>query len=160
MEDNEFALLLEKAMQNLMTKQEALQENFGLGEMARWWMDQTNATVQFFDENDRLAVEANILNIGSFAPKSDTWKWAWCNPSVEPELRDKALPLKNLRDITGIELFGSEEAFAVEGESMAWELAAIAVHYLNAEGCYRAPTGEEGPNVYLALTNVKHVRHD
>lgn len=159
MADHDFEHLLETAMQELMAKQEGLQRDFGLGDMARWWLDQPSGTIQFFDEQDRLAVEARILNIGSFAPKTDTWKWAWSNPTVEPGLREKALQLKALEGITGIALFASEEAFPVGDEGMAWELAAIAVHHLKAVGCYRAPSGNDGPVVYLALTSVNRVNY-
>ncbi|WP_341538735.1 DUF6882 domain-containing protein, partial [Pseudomonas viridiflava] len=70
-----FEHLLETAMADLMAKQEQLSRDYGLGNMARWWLDQEAATVQFFDENDRLAVEGQIINIGSFSPRHCSWLW-------------------------------------------------------------------------------------
>jgi len=159
MAENEFDLLLETAMQDLLTKQEALQRDFGLDGMTRWWLDQACGTMQFFNEHDRLTVEAQILDIGSFSPKSETWKWSWSNDSVEPELRQKALPLKQLHDITGIDLFSNEQVFAIDGEAMAWDLAALAVYHLDALGCYRAPSGDDGPNIFLALTSLRQITY-
>lgn len=159
MTDDTFEVLLQTAMTALMDKQEELSRHYALGDMARWWLDQDNATIQFFDDYDRLAVEAEILNIGSFAPGRSSWKWAWSNPTVPDALRAKALPLRELQAISGIELFGSEEAFSIEDEAMAWELAAIAVHHLNALGCYRVPSPPDGPTIFLALTHVKRVSH-
>jgi hypothetical protein len=157
MSEDTFEVLLETAMAELVNKQEALQRQYGLGDMARWWLDQDTATLGFFDEQNRKVVEARILNIGSYAPKRSSWKWAWSNPTVAEELRERALPLKELQAISGIDLFGNEEAFSIEDEAMAWELAAIAVQHLNALGCYRAPSPPDGPTIYLAITDLKRI---
>jgi len=157
--EHTFERLLETAMAALMSKQEELQRLYTLGDMERWWLDQESATLKFFDAHDRLAVEAQILNIGSFSPKHSSWKWAWSNPTVPQALREQALPLKELQAITGYELFGNDEAVALEDESMAWELTAIAVQHLGALGCYRAPSPPDGPTVFLAITSLRHASH-
>ncbi|WP_338525247.1 hypothetical protein NUH87_06290 [Pseudomonas batumici] len=155
MTDDEFEAFLVMVTDELLLKQAELNRIYALGEMARWWFEQGTGTVQFFDNSDRLVVEAEVVSIGSFSVKTCSWKWAWSNPSIEPALRQAALPLKQLQAITGLDLFGNEHAFSIQDETMAWELAASAVHYLKAAGCYRAPTSSEGPNTYLAITSIK-----
>lgn len=134
MSEDPFDVLIETAMAELMSKQESLQQQYGLGGMARWWLDQDPGSLSFLDELDGEIVRALIINIGSFAPNRSSWKWAWSNPAVPDPLRQRALPLKELQAITGFELFGEKEAFSVEDEAMAWELAALAVQHLNAVG--------------------------
>lgn len=68
MSEQTFERLLETATAALMSKQEELHRLYALGDMARWSLDQETATTQFFDASDRMAVEAQILNIGSFSP--------------------------------------------------------------------------------------------
>lgn len=155
--ENTFEVLLDTAMTELINKQEALQQQYGVGGMARWWLDQDTASLSFFDELDRKVVQARIINIGSFAPKHSSWQWAWCNPSVPDVLRQSVLQLKELQAITGFHLFGDEEAFSIEGEDMAWELAAIAVQHLKAVGCYRAPSSSDGPITYLAIAELTRI---
>lgn len=157
--EDKFETLLETAMAALKIKQENLSRDYSLGDMGRWWLDQETATIQFFDEHDQLTVEAQVISIGSFAPKHSSWMWAWTNPTVPAELRQKALPLKDLQAITGVDLFAFDQAFTLEGEAMAWELAAFAVHHLNALGCYRAPSPPDGPTIFLAITNLTRVLH-
>lgn len=158
MTDEEFDAFLAKANDELESKQAQLNSIYGLGEMKRWWFDQQSATLQFFDVNDRLAVKADIVGIGSFSPKSSSWKWAWSNPTFLPELREKALPLKRLEVVTGFDLFGNDGTFSIAGEAMAWEFAAMAVYQLGALGCYRAPASTpDGPHTYLAMTGLKGV---
>ncbi|WP_263223915.1 DUF6882 domain-containing protein [Pseudomonas alabamensis] len=159
MSEEAFEHLLDTSMDALMDKQQALHDQYALADMARWSLDQETATVQFFDEQDRLAVEGQILNIGSFSPNHSSWKWAWSNPSIPEPLRERALVLKELEASTGMDFFGEEGTLSLEDESMAWQLAAIAVQHLGALGCYRAASSGDAPTVYLALTELKHVSH-
>ena len=153
MTDEEFEELLSSAMEELNEKQDFLKGQYALGTWSRWWFDQRTEKLQFFDEADDLVIESDVLEIGSNSSKSNTWKWAWANKSVLPGLRKKAEPLKELEDITGMEIFGYEAAFELEDEAMAWELVAFSVRHLGALGCYRAPS--DGPAIFLAITNVR-----
>ena len=157
MTDSEFEAFLANANEELRQKQDLLGERYGLGKYSRWWFEQATAKLQFFDEANNLAIEADIVDIGSYSQKSNTWKWAWGNSSVLPRLRQKAELLKGLEDITGVELFGHEHAFEIEDEAMAWELAAMSVKHLGAIGCYRAPSSSGGPIMFLAITNARKV---
>lgn len=158
MTDEEFETFLDEANEQLRERQAFLSQTYSLGAMKRWWFEQETAKLQFFDRQDRLAVEAEVVDIGSYSPKSSSWKWAWSNLSILPELRRKAEPLKQLQDITGFDLFGNEAAFSIDGEAMAWALTAIAIRHLQAMGCYRAPSSSpEGPNTFLAITSIKVV---
>ena len=159
MSEDAFGVLLETAMSKLVDKQDQMHQRYGLGDMARWRLDQDKASLEFFDEQDRKVIEAQIINIGSFAPERSSWKWAWSNPSVPEALRIKALPLRELQTVTGFDLFGEEEAFSVEDEAMAWEIAAIALQHLNALGCYRAPSSSNGPTVFLAIIELRCISH-
>ena len=152
MSDEEFAAFLSSATEELSKKQDSLKEQYGLGTWSRWWFDQRTETLQFFDEADNLVIEADVLTIGSYSPKSNTWKWAWGNTSLLPGLRKKAEPLKELENITGFEIFGYEHTFEIEDE-MAGEFVAMSVKHLGALGCYKAPSAD-GPTIFLAITNV------
>ena len=153
MTDEEFETFLSSAQEELRHKQNHLVERYGFGTLNRWWFDQTTEKLQLFDDADNLVIEADVIEIGTYSPKSNSWKWAWSNKSLLPEMRKKAEPLKELKDITGIEIFGCEDAFEIKDEAMAWELAAFSVRHLAALGCYRAPSN--GPTMFLAITNVR-----
>jgi len=158
MTDDEFDAFVAKVSEELKSKQAELTSAYDLGAMKRWWFEQQGARLQFFDDNDDLAVEADVVGIGSFAPASSSWRWAWSNPTFLPELRERALPLRQLKPITGFDLFGNQETFSIADETMAWELAALAVHHLGALGCYRAPSSEAGgPTTFLAISALRRV---
>ncbi len=158
MTDDEFQEFLDSANAELRLKQAELKDKFGLGSASRWQYEQSTGNLQFFDENDRLTVEADVVDLGSYSAKSNTWKWAWSNDTVLPWLRQRAEKLKELEVVTGIALFGFENAFDVDGEAMAWELAAMSVKHLDAVGCYRAPSSNGGPTTFLGIIALQ--RHD
>lgn len=153
MDDQQFAAFLRRAVQELKEKQQFLRDKYRFESFARWWFDQETATLQFFDAEDRLGCVAEFVEIGSFSPVSSTWRWAWCNNSVLPHLRQKAANLQELEGITGVKVFRIENAFKIE-EGMAWDFAALAILHLSAAGCYRAPAADCGPFIFMSLTNI------
>lgn len=159
MTEEQFDAFVETARAELEAKQDRLTADFGLGEADSWSFDQATEKLQFFDAGKRLVVEADIIDVGSYSPGTNSWKWAWGNDSVMPSLRRKAEKFKELEGITGLKLFGESRAFQVEGEDSAWDLAALAARHLGALGCYRAPAEAGDPVIYLLVMNIHKVEH-
>ncbi len=157
MTENEFDLYLSEAMEELERKQENLKSEYGFGDYSRWWFEQSTSKLQFFDDNDVLCLETDIIDIGSYSSKSSTWLWAWANVSVLPTLRQESEKLKELSKITGYQLFEDYHTFHVD-ENMAWELAALSVKQLNAKGCYRAPSSTGENYSFLAIINLRRIQ--
>jgi len=158
MTEQEFNHFLTSALDELWEKQEKLESEHGFGTFSRWFYDQATEMLELFDENDKKVVIAEVINIGSFASNSNTWKWAWSNESVLPNLRKKSETLKTLGAITGLGLFTDESAIAIENEDMAWEIAAMSVRQLGAKGIYRAPSSSKLLSSFLALTSITRVQ--
>lgn len=156
MTDEQFDAFVNAAREELQKKQDNLIQEQRMGSFARWQYDQETEKLQFFDEKDRLGLEADFIDIGTYSPVSVTWMWAWANESTLPAFRKKAEKLKELEAITGLAVFGTEDSVPLEGEEMAWELAAMAVKHLGAQACYRVPSSKEGgPTMFLALTDIR-----
>lgn len=157
MSDEEFDQFLVTARARLKEKQDRLTEFYGFGLQGRWGFEQATQKLSLFDSEGRLFVQADVIDIGSFGPPNNSWRWAWGNPSVLPALRERALPLKGLQDVTGLELFGLDRTFEIGGEAMAWDMAALAVDHLNALGCYRAPASSQPLMTFLAVMEVERL---
>ena len=157
MTDDEFEHFLKTALNELWEKQDKLDSEHGFGSYARWFFDQETEKLEMFNGDDRKALEADVICIGSYASNSNTWKWAWSNDSIVPAQREKSESLKALSDLTGIGLFSSKEACSIENENMAWELAAMSVRHLNALGVYRAPSSSGQLSTFLAITQLHYI---
>ena len=157
MNDEEFGQFISSAMEELQLKQQQLAKLCGLGNGARWCLDQETETLGLLDEAGTKRLEASIVHIGSYSSESNTWQWAWANGSLTDSLREKASSLRALADLTGFSIFDDEGAVEIGGLPMAWELAAIGVRHFGALGAYRAPSSHQPLFSFLAITSIRSV---
>lgn len=156
MNDAEFEVFLTSANEELKAKQEALTKHYGFGTHKRWMFENDKARLQFFNQDDKLVIEADIIDIGSYSPSASTWKWAWAYESINAELKAQSVRIKELEEITDLVVFGEDKAFDAD-EYLAWELAAMAVKHLNALGCYRAFSSARNVNMFFAIVAVHEI---
>lgn len=144
---NEF---VDKCYEELEVKQEKLFNLYNIGTYDSYWFDQATKTLQF-KNNDEVGLEFNIICIGTWAHQKNTWMWGWANESFTNEIRQDASILRGLKELTGYKVF-EELGFECD-ESMAYELTAMALNYLNALAMYKIP-GEKN-DLFLALMGIK-----
>lgn len=157
MNDEDFNMFLSTANTELKTKQEILTNTYGFGSHKRWMFENDEkAKLQFFNGDDKLVIEADIIDIGSYSPSAKTWKWAWAYDTIKPSLKEQSLRVKELEDITDLIVFAEEKAFEAD-EYFAWELAAMAVKHLQALGCYRAFSSARNVNMFFAIMAVHRI---
>jgi len=154
MTDDDFEIFLATATDELKSKQEILTKTYGFGTHKRWMFENDDkAKLQFFNTEDQLVIAADIIDIGSYSPSANTWKWAWAYESINPSLKQQSLRIKELEDFTNLTIFGEDKAVAAD-EYLAWELAAMAVKHLGALGCYRAFSSARNVNMFFAIMAV------
>lgn len=158
MTDEEFELFLSSAMDELWEKQDRLEINFGFGSYPSWFFDQTKELLELRDETGKNILIAEVVVVGSYAANSNSWKWAWSNDSLTPSIREKSAALKELKLLTGIDLFDREFPVSIDDENMSWELAAMATKKLGAMGIYKAPSSSQPLCTFLALSEIRRVQ--
>ena len=149
MTDEEFEAYLNLCYQEIGSRQNKLLEQYGLQNYKDFYYNQATETLQFKTE-DKVEIEFEVIQIGSWSSISDSWMWAWANESVIEKSKQKSVKIKELAEVTGYDIF-LLEAFEAK-ESIAHQLTAISAYYLNAIGFYIAPFGEL--KSFLALTKV------
>jgi hypothetical protein len=154
MNDDDFEVFLTDATDELKAKQASLTERYGLGSHKRWMYETDKAMLQFFNHQNDLVLEADIIDIGSFSPANSTWKWAWAYENISATMKAQSLRVKELEDITDLVIFGEDKAIEAD-EYLAWELAAMAVKHLGALGCYRAFSSARNVNMFFAITHLR-----
>ncbi|GAA3977411.1 DUF6882 domain-containing protein [Mucilaginibacter dorajii] len=89
------------------------------------------------------------VDVGSFSTKTNTWNWAWDNPTT-PKHVSRAL--EKVKDFGAIHNFEQLTTGLFEGdEYTGWEMTAIALKLLNAIGAYQVP--HEHLFIYFIFTN-------
>jgi hypothetical protein len=157
MDNGEFEAYTSDAVKELWEKIESFHRLHGLETRARRWdvdLHQVPATLRFFDKDDNVLLACDVIEFGTFSPPTQSWLWAFNNKSLPPEVREQALPIKQLQQISGRDYFAIESPIAADVD-FAWQLAAISVKHLSALACYDANLNDGELYAYLAITGIR-----
>jgi len=132
-------------------KQDKLVREFELDKHERWDYDQESGSLVFSNQGVP-AVRAAIQFIGSFSNVTNTWLWAWANFSVNEDLRQAVIKVRDLGDERHFPRLAVPKWKATEEDG--WHMAAIAAEAMGALGVYRAP--KENGFTYLAIMSADH----
>ena len=150
MGDAEYRALLTRAHEELTAKQARLDSVYRLGSYERYDYDQTTGEIVFSDHGVPKIV-ADIQFVGSTSTISDTWLWAWDNPTVEPAMKAEVRRVRDFGREHGIRRLTNAKWAADEVDG--WEMTSISAQVLQAEGAYRAP--HENGATFLLFKNVR-----
>lgn len=134
----DFPHFCEKALNDLRAKSSAHASIWGLGHSERWDLNQNDGHLIFIFPDKIVSCDAQI--IGSWHRPSQTWRWAWSNPSVRKSLAVQSEKIKAYGTQRKIEKLITEKWSATEED--AWQMAALACLICNAQGVYRGPAGD------------------
>ena len=153
MEDAEYEALRYRACQRTQERIEAAKKSFGVGSYRRFEVDLPTSKIRFLDEHGVERVSATVQVAGSWAPRTESWLWAWDNESVPPAARSRMSEVQAFGERNGIEVV--EGSFEPCDESEAWSMASIAAEVLGAECVYRVP--QELNHLFLLLFAIQKV---
>ncbi len=154
MSDEEFAQFLEMTVAEMNAKQQRLQDVYRLSTWANWQLDPDTFKLRFENEQGQNMVDADTIFMGSYSTNASTWKWAWGNFDLPPEERAKSETIRQLSNLTGYGIFEDGQPFEAD-EYTAFELTAMALHQLKADGFFRVPNRDPRTSFFLALMRVR-----
>lgn len=151
MEEAELDRFIDDAKKLTKSRNDDATREFGLGSHARYQLDLAVGTLTFFNEGDGPAARARVVPVGSLAPASQSWLWAWENASI---------PAETSRAMQAVRAFGKEhdvaalqQNFTPCDEALAWALAAISLKLLGADAVYRID--QEKSQLFLLLCDLE-----
>ena len=139
------------ALRNWRISRKTLKIQYGLSGHDPYELDLENLVLRI-NKEDGTEISFAVVLIGSLAPVSKNWLWAWANESLDEKVRDSSASFKSLYEETGFDIFRAGTFKADTG--LAQDLSALAIHKLGAEGLYKVPGGEDQDGqvmIYLAL---------
>jgi hypothetical protein len=81
----EFDAAADAAVERMLARQAAFDTEWFPDGFRSWSCDQGEGVIRFF-KRDGTGIQARVQILGSYAPDSETWEWAWNNPHVNEEL--------------------------------------------------------------------------
>ncbi|WP_328719531.1 hypothetical protein OHT52_08570 [Streptomyces sp. NBC_00247] len=120
--------------ENLIERLGRAHMTWGLGSADRWDLDQTTGTITWTFPDKTATAPAQIL--GSFSSTSNSWLWAWANPSILPGMSRDARGFQDWAEANGHP--GLAQPKIEADATVAATLAALAVRVTEATGYYRS----------------------
>ena len=99
--------------------------------------------------------EAKIQIIGTYSPKSITWRWAWANRFVPESLRKTAFKIMEFGKSNKIDILSQPR---IKGENLGLIFTALAIEITRGKGFYIVPRTKSYPDVFLIFTKVKKIK--
>ena len=146
----EFRALLNASMEELRLKTTGHQHGWKFGQADRWDLDQARGDL-IFTFGDGVIATCPAQIIGSFDSASNTWLWAWANPSIAEPLKSDSLRVKDYGQQHQIARLTTAQWSGTEAD--AWNMAALACKLCEAQGVYRGPAGNS--LVFISFNQVK-----
>ena len=92
--------------------------------------------------------------VGTFSAASDTWKWAWANFSLLPQVRSR---------ISAVRDYGETQDYPHllvpiwhADQQDGWHMAGVAAEIMGAQGAYRVPS--DSGFIFMVILDVKHAQ--
>ncbi len=124
----------------------AARDNLGIGGASEWAADLAAGTISFTSPSRVLT--GPVQFIGSYSPATSTWLWGWANTGLPEHVTTSVSAAAAHGDANGITALTAPKLGGVD-ESLATELAVVAIHLAGAGTLYRAAAGENV--VFLAF---------
>ena len=154
---------LEKVQEYLMTcvdkmknRQEKMMKKFNFGQENNKFVlyPQKNAFYMFNSKTEKVFFQARFQIVGTFSPKSKTWRWAWSNRFVPFDLKKTALKIKEFGETHQVDMLSQPK---IKGEDMGHVFTALGMSLTNSSGYYIIPATKAYPQIYITLNALKKV---
>ena len=147
---------INSALDEVQAKNNRLEEFLDENDVVRFELDWEGApnTITFLNSKDKELKEFVFVVIGTFSPRTKTWKWGWDNPGYSDRIREISSYQKDISKSLGTMAFVQEGKFEATEEG-AWLFGAMAVKFYGADALYldRGTENIEGKELitYFAL---------
>jgi hypothetical protein len=148
----DFARFLDECLQELIQRQKAIAEQWGIDSCERWEVDQSRATITFLNTCKGYAkLLGDVQIIGTYNASDKMWFWSWANNSIAAPLQKDALQLKEY-GTKHLRMRLTEKGWKGDLED-AWKMTALAVKLFGADAVYRGPAGRM--DVFMVIRNLQ-----
>ena len=147
---------IDNCIKNMKNKQDVMLRSYNFGKKNNQFIffPDHKKFYMFNKEKGKVFFEVQFQIIGTFSPKSKTWRFAWANRYVPNELKRTSLKLKEFGESNNLSVFSEPK---VKDEKLGALFTAIGMKLSNAKGYYIVPSDDKFPEVHLIFTKIKKI---
>ena len=137
-------------------RQDRWLERFAINDHRHYQMELDDEVpwLGFGESAARIHVRCDVLVIGTWSRRSNSWLWGWANESTDSRLTAPVIAVKRFGEASGLASLWRMKSDASEDDAFA--LAACALDVMpNLEAIYRVPS--EAVSVFLGVVRTRYV---
>jgi len=147
--DDEIDAIFASAEAEREAKADAALTQWGIGGGGSWSADLARGLIRFETPHGRFVGDMQF--IGSFNSADGSWIWGWDHPTPFPDtIAAHARSVREFGERNGLEALTQRRIQADEMDG--WAFADLACHLADAQGVYRAPSGDVV--TFLTFSNI------
>lgn len=155
MDDFEFDSLIEQSTDYMNARNNRMSRDYGISSYSSWRADLRHRDIWWCD-GDVPKVRAKLTVVGSIAKQTETWLWAWANPSFENIDIGPIHEVREFGEREGLEPL-TERKWQYEDEVEGWQMAGIAARLLEADGVFCT---QGNIPLYLLLHDLRFIQEE
>ena len=147
---------MNEALEYMEDKQNKMMEDNGFGKETNKYIffPERNRFYMYNDKTKNVFFEARFQVVGTYAAKSETWRWGWSNRYVPTELKKNSFKIKEFGEVTGLKILTKPK---VKGENLGFLFTSIGMYLSKAKGYYIIPGGYGYPDIFIIFTKISNV---
>ena len=149
-------LFLNESLDYMKNTQERMMNENGFGKETNRYIffPERNRFYMYDEKTNDVFFEARFQVIGTYAKKSETWRWGWSNRYVPNDLQKTALKIMEFGKVGGLKMLSMPK---IRGENLGLLFTSIGMYLSKAKGYYKIPGGQGYPDVYIIFTKINKV---
>lgn len=153
---DEKKIFMNESLDYMKKTQDKMMNEYGFGKETNRYIfyPERNKFYMYDEKTKEVFFEARFQVIGTYAKKSETWRWGWANRYVPNDLQKTCLKIKEFGEVGGIKIFSKPK---VKGENLGFLFTAVGMYLSKAKGYYIVPGGYGYPDTFIVFTKVSKV---
>jgi hypothetical protein len=150
-------VFLDNCLDNMKQKQEEMliKYNFGRKDNKFIFFPYKKKFYMFNDKKKEAFFEGQFQIIGTYSPKSETWRFGWANRYIPNDLKKTSLRIKEFGESNGFNIFSEPK---IKDDKLGLVFTAIGMKLSNAKGYYIIPADGKFPEVFIIFTKVRKIK--
>ena len=149
-------LFLNESLDYMKNTQERMMNENGFGKETNRYIffPERNRFYMYDEKTNDVFFEARFQVIGTYAKKSETWRWGWSNRYVPNDLQKTALKIMEFGKVGGLKMLSMPK---IRGENLGLLFTSIGMYLSKPKGYYKIPGAQGYPDVYIIFTKINKV---
>jgi hypothetical protein len=152
--ETSFEELYNKSLRFLQSKQDKMEQEFGISKFEGWNYNHDEALF-WFTEKGKPVLKIHYEVTGTWTEETQQWLWSWANPHISDLVTKEMIRIRKYGEFKDLSLLYLPRWKG--DQTTAWAMTAISAMLLDAVGAYRIHLEEENIFCFVVFTRIERI---